>query len=578
MRFDYLVRLCCFSTNILALQIVKLNVLVLIAATVSFLHIFSFAEVTSDKPQFAVASEIRAQIDRGNMKGAFQALRAASEQGLLNNSSVSTLQGQFFREMGQPEKAILSFELALKESNYLNAYAFVGLASSFLIIGEIEKARAHLDSAFLLDPTFVPAAITDIKLKLAARENFDAIQAYAALQKSSNFDENVDFAYARYLITLSSSQASVVIRKMRDRASDSPLIVELLAQAYFLEGALCKAVKNFEAARDLYKQDDDEYSVERISNWMSSRRQRDSSCQRSASRDESFRGHGLDDTEAIAEGETQEQSLKQAIDKATKSNNLDISPNDPLVQAPGEADDEKGFFPDETIIFSPKAIPDEFIINHPDSVKTGSGFITNNGAWVVTNRHVIEGWKKIQVRNGLGDLREVVEVREDEYLDLAILVLGSAYDSGVSQNINEVLDPKTGQTVFLMGFPLSNFFGAKHPIISSGIVSSAFGFGESPSQFQITAKMNKGNSGGPVFNRNGQVVGVAVSKLNKKSITESTGVTPEDVNFALKGSEIRRFANLGRSSEQVKVSAPVNAEDIYARKRGAVVVVINETE
>ena len=90
--------------------------------------------------------------------------------------------------------------------------------------------------------------------------------------------------------------------------------------------------------------------------------------------------------------------------------------------------------------------------------------------------------------------------------------------------------------------------------------------------------MNKGNSGGPVFNRNGQVVGVAVSKLNKKSISESTGVTPEDVNFALKGSEIRRFANLGRSPEQMKVLAPMNAEDIYARKRGAVVVVINETQ
>ena len=567
-----------FSKNILALQMVKLNVLALIAATVSFLHIFSFAEITSDKSQLAIASEIRAQIERGDMKGAFQALRAASERGLLDNSSVSTLQGQFFREMGQPEKAILSFELALKESNYLNAYAFVGLASSFLIIGEIEKARAHLDSAFLLDPTFMPAAITDIKLKLAARENFDAIQAYAALQKSSNFDENVDFAYARYLITLSSSRASAVIEKMRDRASDSPLIVELLAQAYFLEGALCKARENFEAAMDLYSQDDDEYSVERVSNWMSSRDQRDSSCQRSASRDESVRGQGFDQTEAITEGEIKEPLLKQAIDKAAKSNDLVISPNDPVVQAQGEADKDKVFSLGEAIILSPKAIPDEFIINYPDSVKTGSGFITNNGAWVVTNRHVIEGWKKIQVRNGLGDLREVVEVREDEYLDLAILVLGSAYDFGVSQNINDVLDPKTGQTVFLMGFPLSNFFGAKHPIISSGIVSSAFGFGESPSQFQITAKMNKGNSGGPVFNRNGQVVGVAVSKLNKKSISDSTGVTPEDVNFALKGSEIRRFANLGRSPEQMKVLAPMNAEDIYARKRGAVVVVINETE
>lgn len=75
-----------------------------------------------------------------------------------------------------------------------------------------------------------------------------------------------------------------------------------------------------------------------------------------------------------------------------------------------------------------------------------------------------------------------------------------------------------------------------------------------------------------------RVNGVVVSKLNKKSRLESSRVTPEDVNFALKGSEITRFATLGCSHERVKVSAPMNAEDIYARKRGAVVVVINEIE
>ena len=90
--------------------------------------------------------------------------------------------------------------------------------------------------------------------------------------------------------------------------------------------------------------------------------------------------------------------------------------------------------------------------------------------------------------------------------------------------------------------------------------------------------MNVGYSRGAVFNQNGQVIGIAVEKVNKNSISESTGVTPEDVNFALKGSEIRRSADLGLISEEAKVSVPMNAEDIYARKRGAVVVVINETK
>ena len=87
--------------------------------------------------------------------------------------------------------------------------------------------------------------------------------------------------------------------------------------------------------------------------------------------------------------------------------------------------------------------------------------------------------------------------------------------------------------------------------------------------------MNIGNSRRPVFNQNGQVIGIAVEKVNKVSISESTGVAPEDINFALEGSEIRSFANLGLFPKQAEVSVPMNAENIYASKRGT--VIINET-
>jgi hypothetical protein len=111
-----------------------------------------------------------------------------------------------------------------------------------------------------------------------------------------------------------------------------------------------------------------------------------------------------------------------------------------------------------------------------------------------------------------------------------------------------------------------------------GIVSSNYGYMESDSQFQVTAKMNPGNSGGPVFNKKGQVIGVAVAKLDKKAIEKASGKMPEDVNFALKGPNILDLAEYEVFNSSPQASAKLDAEEIYARKRPSVVVVVTETD
>ena len=369
---------------------------------------------------------------------------------------------------------------------------------------------------------------------------------------------------------------------MLERLPENPLLVELLAQAYFVGDSRTKAMDNFEKAILLYKTDGDDFSSNRVAHWLSLRKKAVKTTSKTDVETGSDFGtkSRADRTEDEAVSRDQEITPETAPEKApapASSPKLKLkvvdSPSLPeMVPAP---EIKKGV---KKNILVPKAVPDRFRVTDPSSVRTGSGFITNDGNWVVTNRHVVEGWKNIQVRNGLGDLREVIEVREDKSLDLAILVLDATYGIHVSQDINNVVDPRIGEAVFLIGFPLANYFGAQYPVISSGIVSSGFGFGESASQFQVTAKMNKGNSGGPVFNKTGKIIGVAVSKLDKKSITESTGITPEDVNFALKGSEIRRLAGAIVANPVDLVSEAMSAEDIYASKRGTVVVVITEFE
>ena len=61
---------------------------------------------------------------------------------------------------------------------------------------------------------------------------------------------------------------------------------------------------------------------------------------------------------------------------------------------------------------------------------------------------------------------------------------------------------------------------------------------DSPGTFQITAKLNQGNSGGPIFSREGNILGIAVAKIDKTLMLQEEGMIPEDVNFGIPVSRI----------------------------------------
>ena len=67
-----------------------------------------------------------------------------------------------------------------------------------------------------------------------------------------------------------------------------------------------------------------------------------------------------------------------------------------------------------------------------------------------------------------------------------------------------------------MGFPLTSALGDSAPSLTEGIVSKTTGWGDNIGTFSFTSKANKGNSGGPIFTDNGELIGVTVSKLPKK--------------------------------------------------------------
>ena len=77
--------------------------------------------------------------------------------------------------------------------------------------------------------------------------------------------------------------------------------------------------------------------------------------------------------------------------------------------------------------------------------------------------------------------------------------------------------------------------------VTKGIVSSNKGMGDDRGQFQMDAAVQSGNSGGPIYDENGNIVGVVVAQLNKLKVAKAIGSLPENVNFGIKASTVRQF-------------------------------------
>ena len=160
-------------------------------------------------------------------------------------------------------------------------------------------------------------------------------------------------------------------------------------------------------------------------------------------------------------------------------------------------------------------------------VSTGTGFAVVSGV-LVTNHHVIEGCSSVEVKTKNGRHKSVV-LDADPQSDLALLDVPTLI--GLSAKIRNPAVVNLGEPVLVFGFPLAGALTSSGNF-TSGLVSGLRGLGESEGVFQITAPVQMGNSGGPVLDASGQVIGVVTSKLNAVKIAVATGDIPQNINFA----------------------------------------------
>jgi len=164
------------------------------------------------------------------------------------------------------------------------------------------------------------------------------------------------------------------------------------------------------------------------------------------------------------------------------------------------------------------------------SYSSGTGWVCENG-YVVTNYHVIKGYDRIAVSDGNKNYKAHL-LTKDKFNDIALLKI----DSPRFQHRAIPLAHSTceiASDVFTIGFPHPDIMGIS-PKFSSGKISSLTGIDDDPRTFQVSVPLQAGNSGGPLINMRGEVIGIVTSKLNAVKIFKWTGDMPQNVNYAIK--------------------------------------------
>lgn len=161
---------------------------------------------------------------------------------------------------------------------------------------------------------------------------------------------------------------------------------------------------------------------------------------------------------------------------------------------------------------------------------SGTGVIVSSEGLVVTAAHVVGGSARIEVIVNAGS-RSATVVEMDPKNDLAILRIGGSAYPAAPLTLSR--DVKMGQSVFTIGYPNTEIQGAS-PKFTRGEISSLSGIRDEPTQWQISVPVQSGNSGSPLFDESGNVVGIVVSKLNALETARTTGDLVQNVNYAVK--------------------------------------------
>ena len=164
---------------------------------------------------------------------------------------------------------------------------------------------------------------------------------------------------------------------------------------------------------------------------------------------------------------------------------------------------------------------------------SGTGFYINNTD-LVTAAHVVAGCGALTLADG----SPLQVLAEDDRLDLAALT--GTQRSAVWLGIGDSVTPKLGETVMALGYPYLGNLG-QGLTATNGNISALQGIDGGKDRIMISTPVQPGNSGGPLINAAGGVVGVVVSRVDDLEMLKSTGTLPQNMNFAVPVQPLNAF-------------------------------------
>jgi S1-C subfamily serine protease len=189
----------------------------------------------------------------------------------------------------------------------------------------------------------------------------------------------------------------------------------------------------------------------------------------------------------------------------------------------------------------------------------GTGFFVDDKGGMVTAAHVVGTCKRVK----LVDIDKTGDVTAKDAANDIALVRFPETPTAYARIRSD--PPKVGEAVFVYGFPLGGAIAANGSI-TAGVVSALTGLENDTNRVQVSAPVQQGNSGGPLFDSHGAVVGMVDSKLNVLRVGKVTGDLPQNVNFAIKNSSLASFLDV----QSAKYSRPSWLSSLFSKDGEAV--------
>lgn len=206
------------------------------------------------------------------------------------------------------------------------------------------------------------------------------------------------------------------------------------------------------------------------------------------------------------------------------------------------------------------------------ATSSGSGFFVGDQGHFVTNEHVVGSASDVSIYFENRILPAKV-IHTSKVADIALLKVDAPI-KGI-----EIADVEVdlGMDVYAVGFPNPVIQGTEVKV-TKGVVSSKRGLNNDDTNFQIDAAIQPGNSGGPLCDSKGRLVGVVVATLNAIGVAKATGSIPQNVNYAIKASELSAFLRARSvkavlSSERTDEGGGTLTELQFAISRSGMVIV-----